>query len=127
MTEILTVLAVLIVAVVQAIFTLGFLFWGRWVAKRHPIPAWRYASRMPVVAYVLAALQYAVTGYMIVRGFGRIATVMPEEKARFLAESIGEAMNWGAIFGVPSTLLYVGSFVAFTVGSIQKPRESEAL
>jgi hypothetical protein len=35
-------------------------------------------------------------------------------------------MNWGAIFGLPSFLLYVASLVAFTIGSILKPREAGA-
>jgi hypothetical protein len=126
MIEILPVLAALGVAVVQAVFSLGFIFWGRWVAQRHPTAAWRHASRMPAVALLLAALQYAMSGYLIVRGFSRVATVMPEEKARFLAESISEAMNWGAILGLPSFLLYVASLVAFTIGSILKPREARA-
>lgn len=79
--------AVLVVVVVQAAFTLGLILWGRWVAKRHPTAAWRYASRMPLVALGLAAAQYAMTAYLIMRGFGRVAGVAPEEKARFSAET----------------------------------------
>jgi hypothetical protein len=105
--------------------SLGLVYWGRQVAKRHPSPAWRYASWMPIVALGLAALQYATTAYLIVRAFDRVATtVPPDEKARFLAEGISEAMNVGALFGIPSGLLYVGSLVAFTVGSIVRPRRN---
>jgi hypothetical protein len=116
-------LAVLVIAAIQALVSFGILSWGRWVARRHGTAAWRYASWMPFGALVLMLMQYTTMAVMLVRGFDDVSAIGPEGKARFLGERISGAMNAGSLFGVPSWLLYTASLVAFTVGSIRKPRE----
>src|SRR5579871_760746 len=102
MGEGVAIVAVVVVAAVQAALTLALVAWGRWVARRHGTKGWRYASKMPLAALALMVMQYATTGILIVQAFGHVAAADPSEKARFLADGISEAMNLGAFFGIPS-------------------------
>lgn len=107
--------------VILAGVSIAMVLWGRWVARRHPTAAWRLASHIPLAALGLAALQYATTAYLITRAFGQVSSAMPDQKARMLAEAISEAMNWGAVFGLPALLLYLASGVTFLLGTIRRP------
>ena len=80
---------------------------------------------MPLVAVALAIVGMIVSTVTLVRAFGAVATVDAADKARVLAENISEAMNFTALFAVPSTLLYGASIVAFSIGSLMRPRDAQ--
>lgn len=117
--------AIAVAAVLQLLFSLGLFAWGRWVARRHGGRGWRRAAWMPLVAVALAIAGMIVSTVALVRAFGAVASVEAADRARVLAENISEAMNVTALFAVPSTLLYGASIVAFSIGSLLRPREPQ--
>jgi hypothetical protein len=121
MSEGIVVASILAVVAGQAFVSFALFAWGRWVSRRHAAAFWRHASRVPLVAFVLAAAGYALTVIFIVRSFDSVSQSTPQEKARNLAEGISNAMNAAALLWFPASVLYTASLVVFIVGSIRKP------
>lgn len=109
-------------AVLQLLFSVGLVAWGRWVARRHGSRRWRVAAWMPLVAVGLAITGTVVSTLTLVSAFSSIQYVDPADRSRILADAISAAMNRTALFAVPSTLLYGTSIVAFAIGSLMRPR-----
>lgn len=111
-------------AVAHLLVALVLFRWGRWVARRHESATWRWAAWMPIVGVLLLVVGIVLSTVMLIGSFGAVAHADAANKAQVLALHISEAMNVTAVFLLPSALLYAASLVAFTVGSLLRPRKS---
>jgi hypothetical protein len=75
----------------------------------------------PLVALGLAMTGMAMTSYIMLRTFGRVADGDPSTKATELARGISAAMNLTAFFALPSWALYLASLIVFLVGWLRRP------
>src|SRR3954470_17247375 len=121
MNESLLLGQVVIAFVLQAAVSLGLWMWGRWIARRHAAAFWRLAASAPLLALTLSLLGIGFSVVFLLRAFGAVASADPSMKATLLAKNISMAMNGAALFVLPSWLLYLGSLVAFAVGSLLRP------
>ncbi|MDP2310877.1 MAG: hypothetical protein Q8P18_32965 [Pseudomonadota bacterium] len=117
----------ILVAVVGALvlngaFAVALVFWGRWVAQRQGGGRWRYVAWAPLVGFALNTLGLALTIVGLIHAFDAVALAPPEQKVAQLAEGITFAMRATAILAPIAVVLYVGSTVAFLVGSLRAPR-----
>ena len=124
-TELVSIVPVVVMGVIHLLFTLGLFAWARFVGRRHGTPFWRRISWLPIIALLLSVTGVIATVIALVKAFGGLESVDAADRAAMLAENISMAMNFTAIFAIPSALLYVTSFVVSVVGTVKRPRASE--
>lgn len=61
---------------------------------------------------------------MLIGSFGAVVHVDAANKAQVLDQHISEAMYVTAVFLLPRILIFAASFLAFTVGSLLRPRRT---
>ena len=111
---VLGVLATLVLGVI------GAFGWLAWVWSRTPedvrasVSSTKRGAVIALASVSLAAwaLGLVMTVVGLVRAFGAVADVDPEDKARLLAEGISSAMNWTAIGLLPMPVAVIVTFVA---------------
>lgn len=103
---------------VQTAVTVALYFWGSAIAARRGSRVWWWARWMPLLALGIATLGVIGTVVQLVAAFDAVALAEPERKAVQLADAISRAMWFTAVTTVPSGLLYLGSIVAFTWGTL---------
>jgi len=108
--------------VVQTLFTLLLVAWGRWVARRQrDTRFWRFAAVTPWGSMALLVAGTLLGIVMLMRAFDATKTTHAGMKARILAEGISAAMNASAMFLIPGYALLLFAVVSFVVGSVREP------
>jgi hypothetical protein len=108
--------------VLQTIFTLLLVSWGKWVAKRQgDTRFWRFAAFAPWVSVVLLTAGAFISIALVFRAFNSTQSTYAGMKARVLAEGISDALNVGAFFLVPGYLFLFFAIGSFLVGTFRKP------
>jgi hypothetical protein len=103
---------------VLATITVALYFWGSAVAARRGSQAWWWARFLPLLALGLATLAVIATIVNLVGAFDAVALLPAEDRATALSAVITRALWFSMAATGPAGLLYVGSIVAFTWGTL---------